>query len=429
MKKVKFIPLFLSLMLTSCYATPSDTPKQEETKGTISLSPELDEKYQYMATITKPIKLEIANMPQAARWAVDRGRLGQFPTKQANSQVLEVDFRGYDASHLKIGKEQLDDLKWATFSTTTKWPQTLPQEFNPEEIMEKGKNPGLHVRNLHEQGITGAGIGIAIIDQNLLVGHEEYKEQLKFYEEIHPSDAVASMHGPAVASIAVGKTVGVAPEADLYYIAEFHGEIINGSYEADFTWLAMSIDRILEVNKTLPNERKIRVISISVGWNPQNKGYYETVDAVNRARQQGIFVVSSSLQDTYGYEFQGLGRSWYSDSDDSGAYTPGSFWANSFYRDDFSYNNVLLVPMDGRTTADPSGNEGYVYYAEGGLSWSIPYVAGLYALACQVKEDITPREFWDTALRTGDIIDIEKDGKVFQLKRIANPVKLIESLK
>ena len=31
-------------------------------------------------------------------------------------------------------------------------------------------------------------------------------------------DPDAQMHGPAVSSIAVGKTVGVAPEADLYYI-------------------------------------------------------------------------------------------------------------------------------------------------------------------------------------------------------------------
>lgn len=429
MKKAKLIILLFSLLLISCRATPSDKPKQENTKGMIVMDPALDEKYQYMETVTKPVKLEITNVPQASRFLKDRGTMDQLPTIESNSQVFEVDFRGYDVSHLKIGKQYLDNLKWATFSTTTKWPQTLPQEFNPAKVLDDGKNPGLHVRSLHEQGITGAGIGIAIIDQNLLVGHEEYKDRLKFYEEIHFPDSEASMHGPAVASIAVGKTVGVAPEADLYYIAGAHGEVINGSYETDFTWLAMSIDRILEVNKTLSNERKIRVISISVGWNPNDQGYYETVDAVNRAREQGIFVVSSSLQDTYGYALQGLGRSWDGDADDAGTYMPGSFWLNSFYREEYANSNVLLVPMDRRTTADSSGDEGYVYYAEGGLSWAIPYAAGLYALACQVKKDITPREFWDKALRTGDSIDIEKDGNIYQLKRIVNPVKLIESLK
>jgi subtilisin family serine protease len=88
--------------------------------------------------------------------------------------------------------------------------------------MELGKNPGLDIRQLHEQGITGRGVGIAIIDQTLLVDHQEYVNQLRLYEEgsdIQGGWLQTQMHGPAVASIAVGKTTGVAPEADLFYIA------------------------------------------------------------------------------------------------------------------------------------------------------------------------------------------------------------------
>lgn len=55
-------------------------------------------------------------------------------------------------------------------------------------LMESGKNPGLGIRKLHKEGITGKGIGIAIIDQALLIDHVEYKEQLKMYEEIHCAD-------------------------------------------------------------------------------------------------------------------------------------------------------------------------------------------------------------------------------------------------
>ena len=60
--------------------------------------------------------------------------------------------------------------------------------------MEIGKNPGLNIRKLHKEGLTGKGIGIAIIDQNLLVDHSEYKDQLRMYEEIHiqKSDTHAS---------------------------------------------------------------------------------------------------------------------------------------------------------------------------------------------------------------------------------------------
>lgn len=41
--------------------------------------------------------------------------------------------------------------------------------------------------------------------------------------------------------------------------------------------------------------------------------------------------------------------------------------------------------MDSRATANCSGDNGYIYYVEGG--WSIPYITGNYALACQVKPD------------------------------------------
>ncbi len=64
------------------------------------------------------------------------------------------------------------------------------------------------------------------------------------------------MHGPAVASIAVGKNVGVAPEADLYYIAETHGVFKEDGFDWDLYWIAKSIDRIIEINRTLPMDKK-----------------------------------------------------------------------------------------------------------------------------------------------------------------------------
>jgi hypothetical protein len=38
------------------------------------------------------------------------------------------------------------------------------------------------------------------------------------------------MHGPGVASIAVGKTVGVAPEANLYFIGQDVTEDVPGGW-------------------------------------------------------------------------------------------------------------------------------------------------------------------------------------------------------
>ena len=227
----------------------------------------------YRTLLSKTGKLEIVRKPDPMSFR--KKTIKQLPRYDANNGgAFAVDLRGSDCSQLELGKEQLKDLMHASFDSKTKWPASLPEDFNPRQWMETGANPGLKLRALHQNGVTGKGIGIGIIDQTLLVDHQEYRDRLKLYEEIHNASdpSCAMMHGPAVASIAVGKTVGVAPEADLYYIAETHGvSSKEGKFEWDFTWLAKSIDRLLEINKTLPVDKKIRVISISVGWSKGQK--------------------------------------------------------------------------------------------------------------------------------------------------------------
>jgi hypothetical protein len=291
----------------------------------------------------------------------------------------------------------------------------LPKEFNVDTIMKNGKNPGLNLNRLHEKNVTGKGVNIAIIDQVLLTNHEEYKDRIKFYEEIHASNET-SMHGPAVTSIAVGKNVGVAPEANVYYIATapmtlsvFHGQ------NMDYTYIAKAIDRILEINKALPKDEKIRVISTSIGWDKREKGFKEVDAAVKRAQKENIFVVSSCLSQYYPYEFNGLGRDPLSDPNDIKSYKPGIWWEKSFNDNPKSFeekiSKTIMVPMDSRCIASPTGVSDYAFNRNGGWSWAVPYISGLYALCCQVKPDITPEVFFKEAINTGSIIDVAKDGK------------------
>ena len=177
--------------------------------------------------------------------------------------------------------------------------------------MELGKDPGLGVRELHNRGITGQGVSIAIIDQVLLKDHIEYKDRLRLYEEaedVKYEDYGPSMHGAAVSSLAAGQTVGVAPGADLYYIATGNCGGATSIEDLDFSCRADAIRRIVEINKTLLEDQKIRVLSMQFGWVPQSKGYEDITAAVEEAKAEGIFVISSSLDETYGLHFHGLGR-------------------------------------------------------------------------------------------------------------------------
>lgn len=341
-------------------------------------------------------------------------------------KMWQLDLRGQDVSKLPL-EGRGDDLLHASFDTVTKFPKVLPKSFVPSKILMLGKRPGLGVKRLHKKGITGKGVSIAIIDQALLVDHEEYRARLRSYEELHWIGAPAQMHGGAVTSIAVGKNSGVAPGADLYYIANSFSE---GKFGVNFAFLAKAVDRVTSFNKTLPTKKRIRVLAIARGFAPHEKGYTEISAAIKRAKKAGIFVVTSSLEDHYGFRFHGLGRDPMSNPENKSSYGPGLFWQHEFFLPRMrKAKPTLLVPMDSRTTASQSGVRDYVFYRDGGWSWSIPYIAGLYALACQVNPTITPEVFWKKALETGDSRTIKKDGKKFRLEKIVNPRRLLKSLK
>lgn len=395
--------------------------------GRTTLDPSSEKSYQ--DRLNPPGILALVRRPPPASF--DRGRLAELSVYNADDpNSFQVDLRGVDVSELDLSS-RFDDLLHASFDSQTRWPSMLPVGYDRNQIRELGRSPGLGVRRLHQHGITGRGIGIGIIDQTLLVSHVEYADRIRSYEEIHQlPDTDAQMHGPAVAAFALGRTVGVAPGAELYYIAETHGIFRPGGFDWDFEPLARSIDRLLDINSHLPADRKIRVISISVGWSPDQKGSKEADAAVERARQAGVFVISTALQRTHGLAFHGLGRDPRLDPEEARSYRPGSWWANQFAANPAAFASVkrLLIPMDSRTTAGPCGDDDYVFYSDGGWSWVVPYLAGLYALACQVNPGITPEQFWEAGLRTGATIPSEHAGATRNLGLIVQPIALIEAI-
>jgi len=368
-----------------------------------------------------------------------RGSLNNIEELKDEWGKNSSDLRGYDLENLDLSGEK-DRLLNSIFDSKTKWPEKLPEGFNPEEFLEFHKNPGLKIKKLHEKGITGKGVNIAFVDYALLVNHGEYYDRIKMYEEIHYEPEEAQMHAPAVASIAAGKNTGVAPEADLYFIGCENYNIVDNEMELDFTWIAKAIERIIEVNKSLPKDDKIRVLSISAGCSPENKGYAEFMQAIKKAIKEDIFVITVNMFEAYEdkFYFHGLDIDSLSDKDDISNYevTEWEKWVSKvkrldkYYEEKFNMDKpkeLLLIPFESKTVASPTGEKDYVFYREGGWSWCMPYLAGLYALACQVNPDVTPEEFWSEALATGDSRLIEKRAEKFNGK-IINPEKLISSL-
>ena len=85
-----------------------------------------------------------------------------------------------------------------------------------------------------------------------------------------------------------------------------------------------------------------------------------------------------------------------------------------------NYRNALCFPCGAKTVSFREQFDGYAFEHFSSRYDSI-YAIGLYLLAKSVKENITPYEFFELGLKTGDF----REG----VGTIINPVRLIESLR
>ncbi len=303
----------------------------------------------------------------------------------------------YDLRSIDVSKENylwndlfsslsLEDF---IFDSKTKFPQSVSQKFS--DMLEKAKNRGLGINSLHQKGYTGKGATVAIIDQPLLVSHEEIKDNVIYYEEVgerQPWSNQASQHGIAVSSILCGKNIGVAPDAKLAYfsVAKTNPyDYINAIYS------------VIEYNKTLPKENKIHTVSISYGIPTENEEQEKRLlDVMQKAQKADIFVITTSLGKTHNLSFIGGDRNINNNLDNPQEYKEPLFIQKrnlSSNNKNSDINKTLIVPQDRVTVASPTGNNDYAYYTNGGMSWAVPYLAGVYAIAKNSFPEITPENF------------------------------------
>ena len=292
-----------------------------------------------------------------------------------------------------------DDIMTFWFNEDTEFPG---YESLAAEVLENGKNPGLGVRELNARGITGAGVNVAIIDQNLAQPfHPEFADNIAAYTDVGTGQAEnrGSMHGPAVASLLVGQTCGVAPDAELYYAAA-------PSWTRDSAYYADALRWIIDVNRTLPADDKIRVVSISGAPSGEGSPFEENLEmwdaAVAEAQAEGILVLDCRI----GYDTGIITPGYYDPSapEDVTGFTVGypNVEAGRMFTD------TIYVPTSFRSTAEaysPDHNT-FQYTGQGGLSCGIPYAAGVLALGWQVDPSLTNDEIvtllFDSAYTDGD---------------------------
>jgi len=288
----------------------------------------------------------------------------------------DVRFRDMSKLDLSDRRELIQTL---TFNMNTVWPpdDRLPPGRKPRMIVREAMNPGLGIRQIHQKGITGKGVSVAIIDQALYPDHPEFRGKIVEYYDIG-CGSESSMHGPSVASLLVGTHCGTAPGSRLYYVAA-------PSWLGDSAYYAKALEWIIEKNAELAEKEKIRAVSVSAAPSGSGSPFTKNNNLWEKARshalEEGILVLDCTSD--YGF----ISSCWYdpNNPESIAKCKPGFPGMSGWYRSD-----KLLIPCSVRTTAEQYEKDkySYQYTGRGGLSWGIPYATGVLALGWQINPDL-----------------------------------------
>lgn len=297
---------------------------------------------------------------------------------------------------------KLEILKTLTFNGTTEWTDpTLPKE-----LMRYGVEPPLGIRDVHELGITGAGVNVAIIDQPLALNHPEYERKIIEYREFCPDGyqlEASSMHGPAVTSLLAGENIGVAPDVRVFYAAA-------PSWLGDAIYEVEALKWIMEVNKGLPEKDKIKFVSVSAAPGSdsvRDKNFELWMEKVKEAQASGICVVEC----TEGNRFVTVGYVDYETQEFKYGFPHLPMKKKQ--------DGEVHVPNSLRTVAESydDKNFSYTYCGTAGLSWGIPYAVGVLCLGQQVNKDLSAMELKQILIETAQENNSVINPKEF-LKRV-----------
>lgn len=295
------------------------------------------------------------------------------------------------------------------FNQATIWPAARRGEA--KDLLSSAMNPGLGIRKLHHDGLTGKGVTVAIIDQPLYQDHPEFSGKIAVYHDVG-CESETSMHGPSVASLLVGTQCGTAPDARLYFVAA-------PSWTSDTAYYARALDWIVEQNAKLPPADKIRVVSVSAAPSGPGSPFEKNTEmwdpACERVEKAGILVLDCTSH--HGF----IAPCYYdaADSENVSRCKPGF----PGYPGTLAKGERLLVPCSPRTTAEEylKGQCSYQYCGRGGLSWAIPYCTGVLALGWQARPDLNAAQMRELLFKSAYKA---ADGSL-----IINPQEFIQMVK
>lgn len=305
------------------------------------------------------------------------------------------DAKGADISKLKLTDEQLLNLVIDDYTTMSDEQRAVFDKY--KRNMDK---MGCGIESLHEKGYTGYGTA-ALLDQKYCphdIYNDKFKSSIDIGTNINSSED-PSWHVAAMLSI-MHKT---APDAEIVHYC-----VTDMDPKVQTNQLAQAINDIIEKNKTLPDDKKVRTIVIGYGFYPQNPNYEENIALCRKAIDEGIFICSNNTEELYGISLNGTDRNPKGDVNSPQSYSLVT------WQDENDFKNIkkevldtkfLYIPQQHLTIAHGDGKSIQYEGADGGLCWSNA-VGTLYNTFLSIKQDLKPQEFIDLLMETSDELNV-----------------------
>lgn len=246
-----------------------------------------------------------------------------------------------------------------------------------------------NLKSIHDQGITGKGVTIAVLDGAVNTNIPELKganiqDRMPCIKDSAPENMA---HGTTVAQILVSPEFGVAPDATLYtYTLPLHGDASNCTLSG---WTGEAVnDTPLLIEQAINDGADI--ITISSNFDD------DSIDlrwAMARALAEGVIVVAAMGNETTENPDDALAR-W------RGICGIGATTPNGTLTEYTNWGNGLLTTALG-TVLTRDVSTGRVEEADG-TSFATPIIAGFLALGRQhFDKDVSPEQMLQALAATG----------------------------
>ena len=317
--------------------------------------------------------------------------------------------KGVDISNLKLSEEQLLSLiidKYTVMSDEQK------------EIFEKAQKNcsqmGLGIEKVIENGYSGNNT-MALLDQEYC-GHKMYADKIVYTTNLNKFENDKSWHCAAMLSI-MHKT---APDADI-----MHYCVTNHDRDTQDKQFADAIRDIINKNKSLPDDKKIKTIIMGWGFYEDSPKYDEYIQLCKEAVDSGIFIFSNNTKELYGVDLYCSDRNPLGDVHSPLNYKPANYMDINFSGiSKEKKDSFLFLPTQHLTIANEDGISTQYEGLDGGACWANS-VGALYNTFLSIKPDLTPRDFMKLIMETSDELTVDN----LYCGRILNAERAMQTLK